>query len=206
MKLSDIKNKRSFAKGKRGLIYVGEYKGKKIAIKKQRKDIAATNTVNNEAEKLFLLNRYSIGPRILLKGKDYFAYEFVEGKPIVDFIASAGKKDIIRVMKDVFYQMYILDLLGMNKEEMHHPVKHIIVTKERIPVLIDFERCKYAAKNKNVTQFCQFVVSENLSKILKKKKISLDREKILALARDYKRSISEDVFDDIINALGSSGS
>jgi len=63
------------------------------------------------------------------------------------------------VLKNVFEQCYKMDKLGLNKEEMHHPVKHIVVQKNGKPVLLDFERCKSRKRQHNVTQFCQFVIS-----------------------------------------------
>ena len=156
-----------FAHGHRGLIFTGIFKNKKIAIKIQRPDTAAQGTVAREAVVLKKLNRVGIGPRLLLTGKNYFAYEFVEGPFIRDFIKTAPPAAIKKLLISVFYQMKKLDELGLNKEEMHHPFKHVIIAKtnQNKPVLLDFERCKKTAKTHNVTQFCECVarLTEELS-------------------------------------------
>ena len=93
-------------------------------------------------------------------------------------------------------QCKVLDDLGINKEEMHHPVKHILIGKKDI-VMIDFERCSFSEKVKNVTQFIQFITSTNLSKILNEKGIFFDKEKLRDVAKNYKekREIKlEDIF------------
>ena len=82
-------------------------------------------------------------------------------------------------------QMFALDRLGVDKEEMHHPVKHIIVGKNKVH-LIDFERAHTALKPKNVTQFCQFLTSGHLTHALEGKGIFINKSRILELAKIYK--------------------
>jgi putative serine/threonine protein kinase len=176
-----------FAKGKRGFVYTEFYKGKKIAIKKKNPDSEAFGRVQNEARMLKLLNKHKIGPKFIEAGDDFVKYYFVEGKMILDFVEVSGKKEIIKTLKSVFEQCYTLDKLKINKEEMHHPVKHIIVTK-RGPVMIDFERGHFVQKPKNVTQFCQFVRS--MAKTLMGKGIIIEPESIMKLAAQYSREMS----------------
>lgn len=187
----NIKNIKKLAKGHRGLIFTGNLGKKKVAIKIQRKDIEAKNTVDNEARQLKTLNKHDIGPKILFSGKDYFVYEFIPGEFIIDFFKKSNKKDILNILKNVFDQMFIMDKLKLNKEEMHHPLKHIIIGKNKgknkKPSLVDFERCKPGKNPRNVTQFCQFAVSTKLKKeIFDKKGIKINREKMLNSAKTYK--------------------
>ena len=81
--------------------------------------------------------------------------------------------------------MFLLDSLKVDKEEMHHPLKHIIVSENK-PCLLDFERAHYSQNPKNVTQFCQFLMSGHANEILKKKDIAIDRSKLIRLAKIYK--------------------
>ncbi|MFH1408952.1 MAG: hypothetical protein ABIH34_03525 [Nanoarchaeota archaeon] len=155
--MPSITQRKKFAHGKRGIIYTGMYKGKKVAIKKKRMESLARDRMQNEATWLRILNRHGIGPKFLSFKNNEVVYEFVEGEFIVPFLEKVSLKRRKDVILDVFLQMYALDLLGVNKEEMHHPLKHILVTKGDKPVLIDFERCHLTEKPKNVTQFLQFV-------------------------------------------------
>jgi len=186
------------AKGHRGLIFTGMLSKKKVAVKVQRKDIDAHGTVDNETKRLKQLNKYRIGPKLLFSGKDYFVYEFVPGTFIEAYAASASRKDILRIVKDVFLQMRTLDKLGLNKEEMHHPVKHVIVTPKGNAVLLDFERCKPGKKMHNVTQFCQYLRSGRFNGLLRSRGINLDEEKLTALARGYKQEMDERRFREIL--------
>ena len=80
--------------------------------------------------------------------QDYFRYR--EGELIKDWIKQANKTDIIQVLKELFNQLFVLDQLKANKEEMHHPWKHVII-KDNKPVLIDFERMHISQDPKNIS-------------------------------------------------------
>ena len=58
--------------------------------------------------------------------------------------------------------------MQVNKEEMHHPLKHVLI-KDTKAVMIDFERVHYTEKPKSTTQFCQFISSKKILDILKQK-------------------------------------
>lgn len=196
MELTKLKNKRFLAKGHRGLIYTATYNRKNVVVKEQRKDIAAKGTVNNEAEKLKVLNKYKIGPKLIFHGEDYFVYNYVKGDFVLDFLKKSNKNKIIKIISQIFEQLYVMDRLKLNKEEMHHPYKHIIIGKK--PVMIDFERCKFSEKPKNVTQFCQFLISKKIMDILKNKNIVIDEERMKECARDYKHNPGRKRFEKIL--------
>ena len=96
--------------------------------------------------------------------------------------------------------MFVLDNLKIDKEEMHHPLKHIIISNNN-PYLIDFERVHYSSNPKNVTQFCQFLISSQVTEILRKKKINIQRDKIIELAKIYKKHQNKTNFGKIIKLL-----
>ena len=72
---------------------------------------------------------------------------------------------------------------------MTNPYKHIIIDKNNNPVLIDFERCRYTEQPKNVTQFLQYLTSGNVETIFKKKKIKINKAKVMQLSKIYKRTL-----------------
>jgi predicted Ser/Thr protein kinase len=94
--------------------------------------------------------------------------------------------------------MFELDEIKYNKLEMNHPHKHILINEKTLAVkLIDFERCKRVDTPKNVTQFCTFLTSTEISDILKSKKININEETFRKKATNYKRSYSQVSFDKI---------
>jgi len=176
----DIKNVVLFGKGKRSLVYKGKYKGKSVCVKVSKGKI---DVVSKEVKWLKILNKKGIGPKLLFFKKDYFVYEFVDGEFFVDFFKKG--KDVKKVVKEVFRQLRVLDKLKIDKKEMHNPVKHILVSKK--VVMIDFERCHYVDRAKNVTQFCQFLMKEGVYGIIGK----FDKEKFINLLKEYKGEQSD---------------
>ncbi len=193
----------TLTKGHRGMIFTGKWKGNKVTIKIQRKDIAAKDTINNEVKQLSLLNRHNIGPKLLFFGNDFFVYQFVDGIFIRDYfgLKTTTRKDVFAVLKDVFEQMFILDHLKVNKMEMNHPYKHVLVTKNNKVVLLDFERCKQRGHVKNVTQFVQFVVSMKTAPLLELHDIKLDKSEWLKAAKKYSDHRTRENFDTLIELL-----
>ncbi|MBI2140205.1 hypothetical protein HYU14_04725 [Candidatus Woesearchaeota archaeon] len=158
-----------FTHGNRGNLYTGIYKGRKVAIKSKRPESEALGRIENEIRFLKILNEKGIGPKLLFWDKrkfSYFVYHFVNGVFFPEFIGQCKKKDrknILGLIKGVLEQCYVMDTLGIAKEEMSHPTKHIIIgIGARKPVLIDFERCHYTEKPGNVTQFCSYLISRNI--------------------------------------------
>ena len=193
-----IASAKLLAKGNRGIVYKGNYKGKPVAVKAQRKDTAAFSAVENEKKWLRQLNKQGIGPKLLFTGKDWFASEFAEGQFIIDFINSySEKKKIIAVVKDLLQQARKLDKLKINKEEMLRPQKHAIVNENGKATMLDFERCHKSLTPKNTTQFCQFLASGYVATLLRQKGIAVERCKILNAAKEYKHSQTDENFKKI---------
>ena len=200
-KLDKVKKLRPYAKGKRGLVYSGRYKGKTVAVKIKNPDSKAINRINNEAEFLKLANAKGIGPMLYENDEDYIIMQYIKGKEIMDYLKKARKCKIRRVLKKTFEQMYILDRIHVNKDEMHHPTKHLIVTKCHKPVLLDFERARKTLKPQNVTQFCQFVTSTNVARILSKKGIRINKKKVIAAAKAYSKDKNKENLKQILRLI-----
>ncbi len=197
----EIKGKEFFAKGKRGFIYTAKLGRKKIAIKEKNPKSKAHSRIEIEAYWLKKLNKYKIGPKFISFENNSLIYEFVDGIFIEEFIKNSTKTKIKKLLKNVFAQMYKLDELKINKEEMHHPYKHILITKTNKPVLLDFERANNTEKPSNVTQFCQCITSSSLTSKLKEKGFNINKNKIRNSAKKYKKEINKKIFDEIIKLI-----
>lgn len=195
-----VKNIELFSYGKRGLIYTGIYGRKRVAIKIKRAESKASDTIRNEALKLKMLNKHKIGPRLVKHQKGKMVYEFVDGEFIEDYAKKCSKKELALILRKVFLQCHQMDRLKLNKEEMHHPVKHIIIRKKQ-PVMIDFERCHESESPKNVTQFCQYIISSKMTYLLCEKGVKVDMKKMIERAQEYKRDMSKGNLDKIIALL-----
>ena len=169
-----------FAKGKRSRVFKDFYRGKLVAIKKGAKKV-----VENEYKFLKLLNKHGVGPKVYFVKDGGVVYEFVEGVCFADYINGKGLVDVRKVVLEILKQCRVLDRLRVNKLEFTRPLKHVFVG-DRV-VMIDFERCYFTDKPKNVSQFCAFLENRfglNLREEVKKYKKSY-------LEKDFKRIYSK---------------
>ena len=111
------------------------------------------------------------------------------------------KGNIKKILKNVFEQLFIMDKLRINKEEMSHPLKHIIANKKNKAVLIDFERCHKTKKPSNATQFSSFLISNYVINILKYKNIKINTKKIIELSKKYKKQINKNNLNKIVDEI-----
>jgi len=184
---SEIYNMKVF-QGKRGKVYCFL----NIAIKVERQDSKAINRINNEANWLKVLNKHHIGPKLYFSKNNLIITKYIKGPRILDFFKHASQKDKSNITKEILRQCRILDKLHIDKLEMHHPIKHIIIPKNKKPVMIDFERSKYSLKPKNITQFTQF---------LPKLGFNINKEKLKKVLKGYKKDYSEKNYKKILNLI-----
>ena len=187
-----------FASGNRGDVYGGRYKEHEVAIKVQK---GTGQHIKNEIKWLKKVNPMGIGPKYFSSGNNYFVMDLIEGKFIFDYLRENSKTEIRKVLKKLFEQCHKLDKLKVNKLEMHHPYKHIIITKEHAPYLVDFERCAKSSTPKNVTQFVQFVTSTNFQFSIANKNFWMNREKLIRFAAMYKNKMTERNLDKILSEI-----
>jgi len=200
--INNLKGVKFLARGHRGIVYSAYYKNKKVVVKKKNPKTKAKNVIKNEAEFLKLVNKKGIGPKLLEYDNNYLICSFIDGIPFNEFIKKESKERIKKVIEKILKQCFILDSLGINKEEMHRPYKHIIINPETLnAVLIDFERSHYSKKPKNVTQFLNYLTSKNISKTLKEKGININKKELILLAKEYKRKMTKKSFKKIIKIL-----
>lgn len=178
-------------KGKRSKVYHIFH----IAIKVEREDSKTINRIKNEAYWLKILNKYNIGPKLYFSTNNIIIMRYIKGKRILDFFKHSSQQNKSIIIQEVLNQCRILDQLKVNKLELHHPIKHIIITKDKKPVMIDFEKCKYNLKPKNVTQFIQF---------LPRLGFNINKEKLKNLLKQYKKNYKEESFNKILRVLSNS--
>ncbi len=189
------------AKGKRGIVYID--KEKKTAVKQPNPQSRANNRLEIEAMFLKKLNRHGIGPKFISYHDNKLEMAYVEGERIADYFKNPliSNPQVKKVIKEVFFQLFTMDSLGINKQEMTNPYKHIIVSKNR-PIMIDFEKCRYSKKHKNVSQFIQFICTLSIQNIFREKNIVLDCKNLRKAVLDYKKSLTRKDFEKILSFFG----
>ena len=198
-----FQNKELSDYGRRGLIYKSNLNNKMYLIKQKKPQSKSPGTIENEYKFNKILNELNIGPKIhhFNQEKDFLIRDFVEGKTLIEWSGSASKKDFLKIIMKIFDQCRKLDLNNINKYELTNPKKDIIVTKNRQPVMIDFERCRYTKKPKNVNQFIQFLTRYHMRVVFEKHNIKIDKFEIIKLGEEYKRNYKKEEFEKILSLL-----
>jgi len=169
----ELESLEEVAKGWRGKVYKGYWRGKKVAVKVARSP-DKEEAIRKEAEILERLKGLEGFPQILLKGEDFFVYEFIEGKPYGKLKLSKEEKK--HLLKEVLEKAYLLDEMGINKDEFGDLRKNLLVDEKGRPWLIDFERGSFKENPSNVRQFLQLLRREGF----------LSQEEAVELGKAYK--------------------
>ena len=195
----------SIIKGHRGIVEIKSMKingeDTLVAIKRS---LTEHYDASNEARFLKMLNKSGIGPKLfkLDTKNNSIIMEYIQGMRILDYFKDnyVKKKQIKDVIEKILLQLYAMDVSKVNKLEMTNPYKHIII-RDDFPVMIDFERCIYTEKPKNITQFIQFLCSGKLINILSKKHIEINTSALLNLAKNYKNDYDEKYLKKILECI-----
>ena len=155
-----------------------------------------------EARFLAALQPFHFVPRLyaIIPERLTVEMEFVEGKTIGEIIKTGDASEIKIAALKTAEICRTLDMLGIQKEEMNHPDRHVIVSwsqdtsPECVNVkLIDFERSKESGKPSNLTQFTTY--------LLRKRIIANRKNEVISLLKSYKATYSEEIYRKIIHLL-----
>jgi putative serine/threonine protein kinase len=196
MKFKDIKNSirelSVIGKGWRGIVYKGKLDNKVLAFKVASRP-ETIEAIQKEGEILQIVNKVGIGGKLILKGDDFIAYEYIKGKHLKDVINKENFKELIF---QLFIQSWKLDKLNITKDEMQRPLKNVIVDANNKVHLIDFERAKFSKKPSNITQLLQFILH------LKDRFFpNITKEKLINLGKEYKKDYSKDKLKKLIKEI-----
>uniref|UniRef100_A0AAV1TY39 Uncharacterized protein n=1 Tax=Peronospora matthiolae TaxID=2874970 RepID=A0AAV1TY39_9STRA len=213
-----VTNLRFFARGKRGVLYAGETcSGCEPVVAKLAASASCTASVTLEAQWLRVVNRMGLGPKLLDAGAGWFLCERLQGKNVVEFLAQADEAvspaNAVWVVREMLCQCFAMDLLGVNKDEMTHPHRHVIVHRSSQQqqqqqlntwrcTFVDFEKCSLTRKPKNVTQLCQFLSSPRMVALLQRKRVTVDVSRLRQCSKRYKHSQSTSTFGAIMRVFG----
>ncbi|AAC06806.1 hypothetical protein [Aquifex aeolicus] len=185
--IKEVQNLQELAEGWRGKVYTGYWRGKKVAIK-VAKAPDKVKAIQKEAEILEKLKGLKGFPQILFKGEDFFVYEFIEGKPFGKL--KIGEEEKKRLLKEVLEKAYLLDRMGINRDEFSNIYKNVLVGDKGEVFVIDFDRGTFKKNPSNVRQFLQLLKREGF----------LSQEEAIELGKRYKEN-PEEVIKEIRKVL-----
>jgi len=184
----------------------------RCALKIRRID-SDRSTMEHEAEMLRIANSVGAGPKLHTASKNFLLMDYVEGTLFpswVNTLKGKGKKRSLQstVLK-ILEICFKLDKVGLDHGELSRAPKHVIVTAEGKPILVDFETASIKRKPSNLTSICQYLfIGSQVSKRVRKIVGEINIRSLIEALREYKQEISEERFRRILQAsrLGMMGS
>jgi putative serine/threonine protein kinase len=189
-------------KGSVGLVALVKYRKKYFVLKIRRTDANRPN-MYDEVVYQSAANSVGIGPFLVNFSENFILMEFVRGFNIVDWYGSkkAANDRILKCAASILQQCFVLDCLKLDHGQLNRLDRHIIVSEEGKPTILDFESSSTGRRASNVTSVCQsiFLRGPIFSKL--KGSIDKDREHIVKCIRDYKRDMNHEKFEKILSLL-----
>jgi putative serine/threonine protein kinase len=183
-----LKGLELIGKGWRSYVYRALYGDKEVAIK-VAKDKHLQEAIRKEADILQRLKGIESFPQILMKGEDFFMYEFIKGTPFEKCTLDETEK--IKIFLRILELAYFLDSMCISKDEFQKLDKNLLIGEDGHVYLIDFERGKISCRRKtNLPQLIQLFVREGYLPI----------HKAIELGRSYKEN-PEGVFHELQKVL-----
>ncbi len=166
-------------KGKNSTVYVENGKAVKVFKPQFRYNFW------KEVRYLTVLQSQKFVPRLydFEPSKLTIEMEFIDGVFIRDYVKKADGEELRGILQKCLDICYRLDRMRIQKEEMNHPGKHILIRNGDV-YFIDFERAIDSPNPSNVTQFITYLRSKP---IMEKAEL---KEPPVELLKEYKHNYS----------------
>eukprot|EP01065_Artemidia_motanka_P036389 TRINITY_DN44312_c0_g1_i1.p1 TRINITY_DN44312_c0_g1~~TRINITY_DN44312_c0_g1_i1.p1 ORF type:complete len:283 (+),score=31.59 TRINITY_DN44312_c0_g1_i1:64-912(+) len=187
--------------GKHSIVSSAFIESTRVAVKRCREDSAGAS-LQKEAAGLAAANAVGIGPQLIAHAPDCVVMEWVDGLPLVDYLLRATQRAALWAVHELLDQCRRLDAVGLAKEEMTHPQRHVIITGPDRMILIDFDRANVCAQVRNVPQVCSYLSGRRLLQLLSRSNVSVDVATLRNAAAEYKRNPSDETYGAVRRCFG----
>lgn len=188
-------------KGCVGLVFRARTPDGIVALKVLRTD-ADRPSMEQESRLHQVANGVGVGPQYLGHTSNMVAMEFIAGSSIIDWVRTTTREQFRKVARSVLEQCYMLDKAGLDHGELSRLGRHVIVSHQSRPCIVDFESASTGRRTVNVSSAAQSLflygsVAAQTSKIRQ----HINTDKAILAIRKYKNARSRESFDEVIESL-----
>ena len=192
-------------KGCVGIVVSALRGSERVALKILRTDAGRTG-LEHEASMLKLANSANVGPALLGFSQTFLVTECVEGSLLPQWIQGLRGRGRKKRLEDVLTRLleagHRLDQVGLDHGELSRAPKHIIVTGQDEPKIVDFETASTKRRPANVTSIAQYLfIGSDLSKKIKRIKGPVGRRQLIVALKRYKDNRSSDNFKRVLRVV-----
>jgi len=175
--------------------------GRLAALKIRRSDYNGKG-FDFEARALSAANSRDIGPRFYWQTKNAIAMAYVRGTGLVEFLSSASGESIALALRRLISQCYELDLLGISHGQLSDPRRHVIISPDAAPIILDFGKSQLNSSKSNVTAIVQALFLRNpLRRLVTGRLGGVEVQAVLKSLRRYKAERSRDAIEALLRNI-----
>ena len=189
-------------KGSVGLVTLARFKGQYFALKIRRTDANRANLFD-EVVYQSLANSIGIGPFLVNFSENFILMEYVKGSNILEWYSSVRTTNerILKCTALILEQCYLLDCLKLDHGQLNRLDRHIIISKDDRPTILDFETSSAMRRVSNITSVSQSIFLHGPIYSRLQDSINKDRTHIMKNIKDYKIQMNYEKFKKILNLL-----
>lgn len=201
-----VNNTPVLGKGCVGIVVTAQGADDIVALKIRRTD-TDRRTMQHEAEMLRKANSVNVGPHLLGATDNFISMTFVNGKLLPEWIGmikgETSRRRINRILRLILEQAWRLDKIGLSHGELSTANKHIIVTQDDSPCIVDFETASLSRRASNITSLSHYLfIGSSLAKIIRDKRASeFEEDKLLQALRTYKKTRKRENFEELLKEV-----
>ncbi len=188
-------------KGSVGLVTLVKSKNKLLALKIRRTD---ANRVNMYDEVLYhsLANSIGIGPFLVNFSENFILMEYVKGLNIESWYDSqTSDKKLLHCTNEILRQSFLLDCLNLDHGQLSRLDRHIVVSPDGLPTILDFETSSTKRRCSNVTSVSQSIFLHGPIQAKLADLINKERTDVIKSIKEYKKQMNRETFQCILDLL-----
>jgi len=146
-------------KGFVGVAVIAHLNEQRVALKIRRVD-ADRLGLQHEAAMLAKANSVNVGPKLVSASTNFLLMQLIDGDLLPSWLETrknTEKERVHNVLRKLLEQCWRLDTAGLDHGELSKAPKHVIVSKEQEPFIVDFETASVNRKPANVTAMSQYL-------------------------------------------------
>ena len=189
-------------KGSIGLVTLVKYRKRYFALKIRRTDANRFN-MYDEVVYQSAANSIGIGPFLIDFSENLILMEFVRGLNIGDWcgLKRTTNDRIQQCTASILQQCFLLDRHKLDHGQLNRLDRHIIVSNDGKPTILDFETSSTSRRASNVTSVSQSIFLHGPIFSRLESSIVKDRKFIIKCIKDYKRDMNREKFEKILGLL-----
>jgi putative serine/threonine protein kinase len=144
-----------------------------------------------------------VGPFLVNFTENFILMEFVRGSNIIEWYNSAriSKERKLKCTALILKQCYLLDCLNLDHGQLNRLDRHIIISKDDKPTIMDFETSSTQRRVSNITSSSQSIFLNGPIYSNLQDSILYDRKQIIKKIKNYKNEMNQERFANILNML-----